>query len=168
MEKAIRASCNRRLYEKCWKICFKKVLVILMGKCFKLYFLKDFRLQALLFRYFIWSFFLTSTFSLQYWDLRCEFVVMYLSLLLITWFHRSHGFVLVTATNHLISLLTWFSIFSWFHHGIDGVAATKLLQSYNRGNGSFLVRESSAGGYSITFWSAVVLYLSVEDRFWSI
>ncbi|CAB4039736.1 1-phosphatidylinositol 4,5-bisphosphate phosphodiesterase gamma-1, partial [Paramuricea clavata] len=41
----------------------------------------------------------------------------------------------------------------WFHRGIDGVAATKLLQHYNKGNGSFLVRESSrAGGYSISFW----------------
>ncbi|XP_028391934.1 1-phosphatidylinositol 4,5-bisphosphate phosphodiesterase gamma-1-like [Dendronephthya gigantea] len=46
------------------------------------------------------------------------------------------------------------SYFALFHRGIDGVAATKLLQLYNKGNGSFLVRESSKGDntYSISFW----------------
>ncbi|XP_046842493.1 1-phosphatidylinositol 4,5-bisphosphate phosphodiesterase gamma-1-like isoform X2 [Xenia sp. Carnegie-2017] len=53
----------------------------------------------------------------------------------------------------------------WFHHGIDGVAATKLLQSYNRGNGSFLVRESSAGGYSITFWrNGIAQHCRIKER----
>ncbi|XP_046842462.1 1-phosphatidylinositol 4,5-bisphosphate phosphodiesterase gamma-1-like isoform X1 [Xenia sp. Carnegie-2017] len=42
----------------------------------------------------------------------------------------------------------------WFHQRIRREAATKLMRQYNKGNGSFLVRESPAfvGDFSLTFW----------------
>ena len=53
-----------------------------------------------------------------------------------------------------IEIITMYFSISWFHQRIDRGAAAKLLQQYNKGNGSFLVRESQAfvGDFSITFW----------------
>ena len=54
-----------------------------------------------------------------------------------------------------------FAIFRWFHGKLpDGrKAAENLLKQFNRGDGSFLVRESTTfvGDFSLSFWCVEVL-----------
>ena len=63
--------------------------------------------------------------------------------------------------NNFGECYSLFAIFRWFHGKLpDGrKAAENLLKQFNRGDGSFLVRESTTfvGDFSLSFWCVEVL-----------